>query len=231
MLSHKAILHVVCLIVVYLYCVRATPDYSDEDHCLLPGKLSTNRNETMFICGNISSICEYLKELGSNTLKCDWHSKKDKTAETTYTCLCVYTPSKNQTCCQYLCATNHVGGYAFYILSGLGFIAVGTLSIYAALALIALLGFMPGGIVAGLPAAWMMAVMPVGIVGLLQSIGVLGFSISTYILLFTTGGSAGGWITGYVFRLGNETLYEYCNCTCNVSAIYNVALNAVCCDM
>ena len=70
MLNHKAILHVVCLVVVYLYCVRATPNYSNEDNCLLPGKLSTSHNKTiMFICGNISSLCD--------------HSKKDKTAETT----------------------------------------------------------------------------------------------------------------------------------------------------
>ena len=203
MLSHKAVLHVVCLIVVYLYCVRATP--SNEDHCLLPGKLGTNRNETMLICGNISSICEYLKQFEMSTSKCNQHSKKDKIAETT--CLCVYTPSKNQTCCQYLCATNHTGGYMFYILSGLGFISIGTLSILAALALIAFLGFTPAGALTAL----MIAVFPVAI---LQLIGALGFGISN-ILLFITGGSAGGWMTGYVFRLSNETLYEYCECTCN----------------
>ena len=222
MLSHKAILHVVCLIVVYLYCVRATP--SNENDCLLPPrKLGTNRNKTMFICGNISSICESLKELEMSTSKCDQHSKKDKTAETT--CLCVYTPdpSINKTCCQYLCATNHTGGYMFYIpvLSGLGFIAIRTLTIYAALALIALLGFGPGGIVAGLPAAWMMAVMPVGIhvVATLQSIGVLG--LASKILLFITGGTVGTAgihiINGYVLRFSYKTLFdwEYCECECN----------------
>ena len=223
MLSHKAILHVVCLIVVYLYCVRATP--SNENDCLLPPrKLGTNRNKTMFICGNISSICESLKELEMSTSKCDQHSKKDKT-----TCLCVYTPdpSINQTCCQYLCATNHTGGYMFYIpvLSGLGFIAIGTLTIYAAPALIALLGFGPAGIVAGTLAAWLMAMKAPtaagGIVATLQSIGVLGLGLASKILLFITGGTVGTAgihiINGYVLRFSYKTLFdwEYCDCECN----------------
>ena len=234
MLSHKAILHVVCLIVVYLYCVRATPDYSNEDDCvLLPGlKLGTNskgHNETiMFVCGNISTVCEFLKQLGGNTSKCDSHSKNDKTSpsETTYTCFCVYT------CCHYLCATNHTGGYTFYILSGLSFIAIGTLSIYAALALIALLGFTPAGIVAGSWGASLMSFMAPtsagGIVAILQSIGVLGFGIASKILLFITGGTvgtAGIHITGYVLRFCYETLFYWEPCECECMLTYNVTNN------
>ena len=54
------------------------------------------------------------------------------------------TPRYNETstCCQVLCATNHTGGYAIYAISTtLSILASGTLTIYAALALITALGF------------------------------------------------------------------------------------------
>ena len=57
-----------------------------------------------------------------------------------------------------------------------------------------------------------------GVVAILQSVGVLGFGLAGNTLVFCTGGTAGGVVTGYALKLGNETLYDYCNCTCNVSA-------------